>query len=310
MNLTSQSPLGASGLTRAARARVVVNMVAHNGEPHITELLDSITRQTRPIDLLVFFDDASTDDTVEIVKSYQDRLPIEVRELPDTGHRSWDVVYSRVGQHVSAGLRELADEDIVIMTDLDDIWEPTRVEHQAGRLERHPETLVIAGSGPCIDQDGAELGMAFHELYPRPANWHTRDAVDQLRWTLWKPYGSGANMALRGSVMRQIPPVPYGWLCDRWVTLAAAALGGLDLDDTPVVRYRLHPGNSLGAMGSGTAGMLRRQAHWLRAPAVGMRRLRELHTLRDVAATPELRRALSMPALVLTIASPRKWFGR
>jgi len=105
------------------RSRVVVNMVAHNGEPHIAELLESIVRQTRPVDALVFFDDASTDRTVEIVESYRDRLPIEVRPLPDTGYTHWDVVYSRVGQHVSAGLRELADEDVIIMTDLDDVWE-------------------------------------------------------------------------------------------------------------------------------------------------------------------------------------------
>lgn len=292
------------------RSRVVVNMVAHNGEPHIAELLESIVRQTRPVDALVFFDDASTDRTVEIVESYRDRLPIEVRPLPDTGYTHWDVVYSRVGQHVSAGLRELADEDVIIMTDLDDVWEETRVEHQAGRLEDNPDVLVIAGSGPCIDDDGTPLGMDFHDLYPRPAGWQDRSAVEQLRWTIWKPYGSGANMALRGSVMRRVPPVPYGWLCDRWVTLAAAAMGGLDLDDTPVVRYRLHPGNSLGGMGAGVAGMFRRQVRWLRAPLVGVRRLRELHSLRTIAPTPALRRALSWPALLVVVASPVKWLGR
>jgi glycosyltransferase involved in cell wall biosynthesis len=295
---------------RSESMRVVVNMVAHNGEPHIRELLESITRQTRPVDALVFFDDASTDRTVEIVESFRDRLPIEIRPLPYSGYDEWDIVYSRVGQHVSAGLRELADADVIIMTDLDDVWEDDRVEHQVRRFEENPHILVIAGSGPCIDADGQLLGMDFHDLYRRPADWQTRSAVSQLRWTLWKPYGSGANMALRGSVMRSIPPVPYGWLCDRWVTLAGAALGGLDLDDTPVVRYRLHAGNSLGAMGAGVGGMVRRVAHWTRAPRTGLRRLRELHRLQAIAPTPELRRALSWPNLVVSMLAPQKWLGR
>ena len=307
--MTTSSTSTRTGVA-TGNARVVVNMVAHNGEPHIRAMLESIARQTRPVDAVVFFDDASTDCTVEIVESFRDRLPIDVRPLPECGHHEWDVVYSRVGQHVGAGLRALADEDIIIMTDLDDVWEDTRVEHQASRLEADQTIGVIAGSGPCIDERGRQLGFAFHELYPRPSEWHRMTPVEQLRWTLWKPYGSGANMALRGDVLKRIPPVPYGWLCDRWVTLAAAALGELDLDDTPVVRYRLHDGNSLGATGSGTRGMFRRWAHWVGAPAVGFRRLRELHDLRAIAPSDELRRALSWPSLVMTIASPRKWLGR
>ena len=52
---------------------ISVAMTTYNGARYIKEQLDSILNQSVPVDEIVIMDDCSTDETVEIIKSYQDR---------------------------------------------------------------------------------------------------------------------------------------------------------------------------------------------------------------------------------------------
>ena len=52
---------------------VSVVMCTYNGEKYIREQLDSILRQTYPIEKIYIQDDCSTDKTVEIIKEYAEK---------------------------------------------------------------------------------------------------------------------------------------------------------------------------------------------------------------------------------------------
>lgn len=58
------------------KRHVSVVLCTYNGAQYLAEQLDSILQQTYPIDELIVQDDGSTDETINILKSYAETYPI------------------------------------------------------------------------------------------------------------------------------------------------------------------------------------------------------------------------------------------
>ena len=106
---------------------MTVLMAVHNGRPYLRTAMDSILAQTYRDFRFLIVDDASTDDTREVIRSYQDDR-IEMLCLE-----------TNVGQTagLSVGLRHASTPWIARM-DADDYSAPTRFEEQMKVLETDP----------------------------------------------------------------------------------------------------------------------------------------------------------------------------
>ena len=101
---------------------------AYNSERYIGEAIDSALAQTWPNFEIVVVDDASTDRTAEIIKSYADP---RIRYI--YSGRNQGIVGSR--NHL---LRE-AKGDFLTWLDADDIFLPDRVKAEVEFLQAHPD---------------------------------------------------------------------------------------------------------------------------------------------------------------------------
>lgn len=108
------------------RKKVSIVMCTYNGEKYIQEQLDSILSQTYPIEEIIIQDDASTDKTVDIIRSYQEK------------HKNIKLFrnYSNLGFNVNfkSALMK-ASSELVAIADQDDIWFPTKIEKQVDCIE-------------------------------------------------------------------------------------------------------------------------------------------------------------------------------
>ncbi|WFR68062.1 glycosyltransferase [Curtobacterium flaccumfaciens] len=278
---------------------VIAVMVTHEGAAHLDAQLRSMAAQTRPIDRLVVLDDDSGDDTLDILHAYRDVLPIEVHStaVPRVSSES---TFARIGRNFRDAIRLAVpgDADVVLFADQDDVWESDRVAHQS---ERIGSASASAASADCIDVDGRPTGSTLDVFYPRPTNWSSLDSAEQLRAALTLPLATGAAMAVHGAFLRRVPEVPAGWLHDRWYSLCAAVEGGLDIDPRPVIRYRLHAAQTVGASGSGRSAARDRVAAWARRPGAVVRRLEDIRGLGVLAPDAAVRAELRRRALVGTM---------
>ena len=100
--------------------RVSIAMATCEGGRYLREQLDSLARQTRLPDELVISDDQSTDGTVDIARgfaaqaSFEVRIEVNPRRIGVTGN--FDHALS------------LCTGDIVLLSDQDDVWFPSKVE--------------------------------------------------------------------------------------------------------------------------------------------------------------------------------------
>lgn len=133
---------------------VAVVMPLYNVEDFVDEAFDGIAGQTRQANEIIVVDDASSDCTVERVRSWADRLPLTLIELE-----------KNVGCGVarSIAIRE-ASADIVAPHDGDDVWLP----HHLASLVPLVSPKTIAAARPLLwSGDASDPGQpGWHEIPP------------------------------------------------------------------------------------------------------------------------------------------------
>ncbi|AHK79781.1 glycosyltransferase [Ectothiorhodospira haloalkaliphila] len=113
-----------------SRPLVSVVIPTHNAERFIGEAIDSALDQDYPHKEIIVVDDGSTDQTLDIARSYQDRITL--------------IAQANQGAAVArnAGL-DAAQGEFIAFLDSDDLWLPGKLTAQVHHLLRHPEIDLV-----------------------------------------------------------------------------------------------------------------------------------------------------------------------
>lgn len=125
---------------------VSVFMFVRNGAPTVRRAIDSVLNQTYPNIEFVVQDGASTDDTLEILRGYGDRL--KVVSEPDNGPSDglWRALNRCSGDFIGSCL---ADEELL----------PDAVERAVAIFLQEPEIGAVTGDAMITDLDGRQTGL-------------------------------------------------------------------------------------------------------------------------------------------------------
>jgi len=137
-------------------SRVTVFMPVYNAELYLKQAIDSVLNQTYKEFELLIIEDASTDHSLQILKSYSDpRIEIYLNE------KNMGISYTR-----NRGL-ELCNTEYMALLDDDDIAMPYRLEHEVKYLDEHPDVQVVGGHQRQIDEFGNDLNKQW-SVYLNP----------------------------------------------------------------------------------------------------------------------------------------------
>lgn len=123
----------------------------YNGGLFLGQCLEGWARQTYRNFELIFVDDGSDDDSVDIIEQYRDRLSLKVLRQAHQG----------ISEATRRGVQEAVSNYIVLM-DQDDIAVPHRLETTAGLF--HEGAELIVGSYAIIDEYSKPTGK--HIVWP------------------------------------------------------------------------------------------------------------------------------------------------
>jgi GT2 family glycosyltransferase len=120
-------------------------MPSYNHAHFIRAAIDSVLSQNYPhLDLLVM-DGGSTDGTLDILKSYGDKISFVSQK--DKGQ----------SDAINQGLARVQG-DIVCWLNSDDLFTPQAIQAVVNAFEQHPEVDFVYGNGWAIDENGGMLG--------------------------------------------------------------------------------------------------------------------------------------------------------
>lgn len=152
---------------------VSIVMVNYNQERFIKEAIDSVIAQTYQNWELIIVDDGSTDQSVDIIKNYDDdRIkPIYLEE------NSHICIATNVGfSHVTG--------EYIARLDSDDVWEKEKLYKQVALLEEKPNARVCFTQVNLIDENGQNINEKESELL-NLYNSRQKDRKDWIRFFLF-----------------------------------------------------------------------------------------------------------------------------
>ena len=101
-----------------ANKLVSVAMATYNGEKYLVEQLDSILTQTHPIYEIIIVDDGSSDKTLDILNSYQDKFG-NIKVYPNSENLGVVKSFERAIM--------LTSGDYIALSDQDDVWSNDKI---------------------------------------------------------------------------------------------------------------------------------------------------------------------------------------
>ena len=227
-------------------ARIDILLATWNGQRYLAEQIDSILTQTFTDWRLLIRDDGSTDGTPDIIKRYVSENPDRIAVIENSerglGARG---NFARLMEHSTA--------DYVMFSDQDDVWLPHKAERLMKTMEalegRHDRDTPIL-----VHSDLKVVGPDLREVHPSfIAHQKLNPGFGRsLNRMLVQNVVTGCASMCNGRLLKMSLPVPeQAFMHDWWLALVAAALGRIEFIAEPMVLYRQHDSNTMGAKTSG-----------------------------------------------------------
>lgn len=226
---------------------VSVALCTYNGARFLREQVRSICLQTRPPVEIVLSDDASRDGSVEVVRAAVAECAAE-RPGPPIALRVFEnPVALRVVKNFEQAISACTSE-LIALSDQDDVWMPDRLALMVAHFEQDANLMLLHTDARLVDSERRDLNQTlFHALEVTPlelAQVHGGKAFDAL---LRRNLVTGATTVFRRSLLADALPLPVEWVHDEWLAIVASTTARVDLLEQPLIEYRQHESNQIGA---------------------------------------------------------------
>jgi len=222
-------------------------MATFNGDAFLKQQLDSICMQDASCNLVVR-DDGSSDSTVEMLSSYAS-THANILVLTDQ-HANLGVCGNFNELLIEA--EKCASNRYFLLADQDDVWSADKLKNQLSLMKEmekmYPEQAMLVHSDLAVvdhDLNTIDLSMMRYQGIQ-----HER--LKPLRVLLTQNFVTGCTVLVNRHLLELALPLPGDALMhDWWLALCAVVFGHIGYIDKPLVKYRQHGNNEVGAKAIG-----------------------------------------------------------
>ncbi|MHA6667345.1 glycosyltransferase family 2 protein [Homoserinimonas sp. A447] len=220
-----------------------VALCTHNGAKYLGHQLRSILSQTKLPSEVIVSDDASSDETIEIVNRIWEEFRDSAPRLVLLQNSTPLGVTKNFEQAVTA-----CSSEIIALCDQDDIWGPSRMESVIAKFAANPHLKLVFSDARLVDETGEPLGLSlFDALEINVKDLRAIRSGKAFSTLLRRNLVTGATTAFRQELLSDAVPFDPLWLHDEWLAMIASATGEIDWMPEQQIDYRQHDSNQIGA---------------------------------------------------------------
>ncbi|MFA4957722.1 MAG: glycosyltransferase [Candidatus Methanoperedens sp.] len=199
-------------------SKISVCMATYNGEKYIRKQLGSIVGQIGESDEIIISDDSSSDRTVEIIKTFEDK---RIRLLENNRFHSSAYNFENALKNAAG--------DIIFLSDQDDIWLENKVKIMIGLLQQYE---LVVSDCIIINENEDILQESFFKI---------RGSKKGLLNNLIKNSYMGCCMAFNRRILDIALPFPDNLpMHDMWIGMIGELYGKTYFCDQKLIKYRRH----------------------------------------------------------------------
>lgn len=247
--------------------KVAIVLATYNGENFIKQQLDSLLAQEYTDFIIVARDDASLDATPSILQDYASMHPEKFWLVKGGENLGASASFSALIEYVLAQKDALGLEQAYMMCcDQDDVWHPDKIGKSVQAMlaleAKHPYRACLVHSDlRVIDAQGQELAPSFFSYQGIRPHKHSFARL------LVSNSVTGCTAMINEKLAHLACPIPaQAIMHDWWLALVASSVGHIQPVDEPLMDYRQHENNTLGAVQITRTGFAMRKLRRLNDP--------------------------------------------
>jgi glycosyltransferase involved in cell wall biosynthesis len=227
--------------------KISVALIVFNGARYIHTQLDSILAQTHKVDEIIVYDDASSDNSKEILEEYKNKHP-----------NLFFIHYNKQNIGPTKNIEKTIQActgELILLADQDDYWETNKVETIIKYFEQNPTINGVFTNGSLMNsKDELDNKYSLWDVMSFP--YKTIKSKTELNSNL-KLYintvencVTGATLAIRNNLPFLQKPFPTikNLVHDRWLAINLAETNSLGILEDKLIRYRIHSAQAIGGM--------------------------------------------------------------
>lgn len=216
---------------------ISVVLACHNGTKYIEKQLQSIAAQTLAPDEVIICDDCSTDNTVQLCKSF----------IEQNGLKGWQVYENEKNLGFCLNFFsaiEKAKGDIIFLCDQDDIWLPEKCEKMTAAMKADPDILSLACRYDIID--GKDNPLPRSSVRFAEFDGSKEFAEITAESLVGCSYVRGFSMCFSSKIKENLKPLELkDLLAHDWlINFVAALQGKACFLNCVLTKYRSHGNNA------------------------------------------------------------------
>lgn len=218
----------------------LVNIVLAIFRPNmgfLEKLLDSLNNQIYS-EIVIIIRDDSEDETIhcQISKMIKDRI------------RNFNYVIYKNAKNIGSNktfelLTKEANGDYIAYCDQDDIWDKEKIFKLVNSIEKEGAVLCYSDLS-IIDGNDKLIAKSFKDINKRVEHVY---GVDLFKYFLRRKSVTGCTMLIKSDIAQKAIPFCDYYVHDHWLTLWASIEGKIAYVKEPLVKYRIHDNNQIGA---------------------------------------------------------------
>jgi glycosyltransferase involved in cell wall biosynthesis len=208
---------------------VSIVIATFNGAAYLEEQLESIITQTYPNIEIIASDDGSIDNTIEILLKYS------------AAHKNFTLLKNTNNLGYIKNFEQamtVASGEYIAPCDQDDYWHPNKISLMVDAIENYP---MLYSDSELVDDKLQSLGKKMSDKK------NLATYTNCLVFATDNCIAGHATLLTKKLFLSAIPfpkQIPHDW----WLPYVATFYGGVKYLDIPLVKYRNHAGNFIGAI--------------------------------------------------------------